>query len=806
MMQKKQIFSILIMCLCMICMFSCSNDTDEIGHHVDSAINSVGFPTTEALPTYTEYVYNFKKITDENGSGMTLYSHSVIGDELWMLFFGDGKMVFEVYDTTGTRVRTVPLPDTILTNYVIPYDAETFLYAEILDMYKMQFVLCTHDGEIVGTPKEARNFDYGRGVVMTTPQLRRVGDGICYFYEYDMYVFPDGDMTKEPIAVDLPCLVRTVDVLPDGTWLLNGFLMSINDNLYYVLDPQTGTCTEYRYHETIDHPTKLFSSARTAYYQDGVFWGICTDGLYTYQDGTCEIKIDWVQSNLDQRAIEILYVLSDTCFVVEYNNVMSGLSEVCILMQAEEVRTKPREIISLASIGLNIQYRQLINAAVIQFNRENADYKLLYHDYNATEYEALHSADHMIFGTEEDKEAAQRQFEEDLLSGVIYDCYMFPEQSKNRDLLADKGLLADLSPHIEEDQLMGCVETAYQTEYGITALPFFMKLSTLITDQSVLSSRNKLTYDVLYDIAANVNDGETLFSQDVYQNLKTTGQYEFIDMFEERCSFDSQDGIAWLSFLQQMTNGAYIDESVSALYMYKFDDYDYITGQEFAVPSLHALEQVMGWNRLKFTEFQFDSIDAIGAALWCYSEGSINYCGYPSEHDTVVLLSSDAVFSMSSMSSNPNGTAAFLQYLLSTPIQTCHAVKNFGLPVTRAALQKEFPIGYLYCSLREPSSAIADESWYAYHPDVFRLSLIARKKKMDDYEIERNNVFDFISVTEEDRDLFMRFLDRAVVRTAADDTLRSIIDEEMSYVESGVRSPAEAGKILQSRVGIYLAE
>ena len=77
---------------------------------------------------------------------------------------------------------------------------------------------------------------------------------------------------------------------------------------------------------------------------------------------------------------------------------------------------------------------------------------------------------------------------------------------------------------------------------------------------------------------------------------------------------------------------------------------------------------------------------------------------------------------------------------------------------------------------------------------------------MDDYDIERNNVFDFISVTEEDRDLFMRFLDRAVVRTAADDTLRSIIDEEMSYVESGVRSPAEAGKILQSRVGIYLAE
>ena len=77
---------------------------------------------------------------------------------------------------------------------------------------------------------------------------------------------------------------------------------------------------------------------------------------------------------------------------------------------------------------------------------------------------------------------------------------------------------------------------------------------------------------------------------------------------------------------------------------------------------------------------------------------------------------------------------------------------------------------------------------------------------MDELNLDGNNVFDVIKLTDEDRDLFIRFLDRAVVRTAADDTLRSIIDEEMSYVESGVRSPAEAGKILQSRVGIYLAE
>ena len=77
---------------------------------------------------------------------------------------------------------------------------------------------------------------------------------------------------------------------------------------------------------------------------------------------------------------------------------------------------------------------------------------------------------------------------------------------------------------------------------------------------------------------------------------------------------------------------------------------------------------------------------------------------------------------------------------------------------------------------------------------------------MDEYNQQANGVFDVIRVTDDDRDLFIRFLDRAVVRTAADATLQSILDEELSYVESGIRSPAEAAAILQSRVSIYLAE
>jgi hypothetical protein len=98
------------------------------------------------------------------------------------------------------------------------------------------------------------------------------------------------------------------------------------------------------------------------------------------------------------------------------------------------------------------------------------------------------------------------------------------------------------------------------------------------------------------------------------------------------------------------------------------------------------------------------------------------------------------------------------------------------------------------------------DPWFQQNPDAFYLLCILRDEKMDDLNIDANGVFDIVQFTDEDRDLFLRFLDRAVMRTASDAKLQEILDEELSYVESGIRSPAEAAAILQSRVGIYLAE
>ncbi len=393
------------------------------------------------------------------------------------------------------------------------------------------------------------------------------------------------------------------------------------------------------------------------------------------------------------------------------------------------------------------------------------------------------------------------------MSGITYDAYIFPEASKNRALLAEKGLLSDLVPYLEEEQLFKSVTTAYTTNDGLIALPFFIRMSTLITTQHTLPSTTRLTYDVMRGIAAELDAGETLFVSDVYENLKTTGQYNFLDAANGTCTFDSPEFETFLDFLIDVKAGVYTDTSLEMIHDYNCDadGYEYeLQDHEFVLMSLDALAY-MKQNRVKFTEFSFTSVHSLSAMLLNFAGTQINYCGYPSDEGTTVVLSSDALYSIATTAASPDGAAVFLQYLLSDEIQTSKKVSFFGLPVTRSAMEAVFPLGRIYYYPGVGGKRRVLEEWLANYPEAVQLGYLYNLENPDAYD-DYLGVFTSVMTTEDDRDRFFRFLDRATVKTAADTTLAAIIDEEISFAEGGARSAAETGKILQSRVSIYLNE
>ena len=63
-----------------------------------------------------------------------------------------------------------------------------------------------------------------------------------------------------------------------------------------------------------------------------------------------------------------------------------------------------------------------------------------------------------------------------------------------------------------------------------------------------------------------------------------------------------------------------------------------------------------------------------------------------------------------------------------------------------------------------------------------------------------------VKLEDADINAFMHFLDNCHMSAGSDETVEAIVTEELSYWENGVKPLEEVTKIIQSRVGIYLAE
>ena len=818
-MKKTTIIILIEAAFLWICMISCKGSTQAPLEESQSlqwysaAQKSADVPYEEIIET--EYIYKIVKLTDEKDRNIYVLNSFLCGDE-WIAhrytpYTKDGINTTrrQSYDLQGNLKEIQSYPDILngAKSFAILPNGETAVIGAAEDSSsRLAFSLYDETENLLA---QSAPFSVSEGG--TYRGLYALGETIVYTNGSEMFLWQYPENT-EPQHMILPCEAEWVKLLADGRFLIRdaSFLTRAED-LYYVYDPHSSTVAKYSYSDTVQSPSELFADVLDTEYFNGKFYGLCQDGLYVWreEESTAELLVQWDASNVDGTAVKLCAVLSRDCYYILYADAMNRSRNSCFLVRTEEQRTKPREVVSFAAAGLDDVHRELLSSAVLQYNRDHADYKIRLTDYETLVYQTEpFFTDALQYETDEEWEAAwhaaaQARLEADLLSGVVYDGYFLPEKSSVRTMLSDKRLLSDLTPYIKEGQLLGCVETAYTTQNGMTALPFFMRLSTLVTSQFVLPTTTRLTRDVLYDMAEHLGDGEALFDTDVYEALKTVGQYDFINENAKSCTFDSPEFTEYLDFLFRVKAGAYTDETTQIIREYQYQTQT--KSQEFVLTSLNALTKI-GQNRAKFTEFQLYSQDALAAMLLRFKGQNINYCGYPSDSGTTVILSSDTMFSLSHTARCPLGAVAFMQYLLSDEIQTCRMMREYGLPAARSAMEKTFPVGYIYYKNGTRAHITVDGEWYAYHPEAVTLGYMYQKDWISQEEQETEGIFTSVFVQKEDCDLFIRFLDRATVKTSSDAALAEILDEELSYAESGARSAAQTGEVLQSRVFIYLNE
>ena len=150
-------------------------------------------------------------------------------------------------------------------------------------------------------------------------------------------------------------------------------------------------------------------------------------------------------------------------------------------------------------------------------------------------------------------------------------------------------------------------------------------------------------------------------------------------------------------------------------------------------------------------------------------------------------------------SANLGGCKAFLDFILSDDMQTSQLLAEHMLPVTRSAMERLIDENrYFYYSKNFGTVAGMD-------PNVITLILepMMANRFLDESKASSYTV---VEITDEDKANMMSFFDNCISYAHPDETIRDILNEELSVYRAGVRTLEETTKIIDSRVWIYLNE
>ena len=215
-------------------------------------------------------------------------------------------------------------------------------------------------------------------------------------------------------------------------------------------------------------------------------------------------------------------------------------------------------------------------------------------------------------------------------------------------------------------------------------------------------------------------------------------------------------------------------------------------GMEIAGDPITAFNE----GKLKFLMYDLHDAEDLDNYYYITEKIAVPYrlCGYPSSDGGSVCITPRFLVSMMRNAQNPDGAAAYLEMMLSDRIQASAAMADNALPVTVSAMQKLMPDGYYYYNQCQD-----------IHKRYVGVNCLAHTEESSDIYI-RVFARDERYVSQEERNRFLTFLTETDMRGIADETLEAIIEEELSYAASGVRSAAEAAAIIQSRTFIYINE
>ena len=524
------------------------------------------------------------------------------------------------------------------------------------------------------------------------------------------------------------------------------------------------------------------------------------EGLYLYQNDLPTKVLDWNEANIRIWDYRMWPVDENTFYFLKSKMVGGKPMHSLKCVSTERVPWEdPRAVIRLTSFDIQTDW---LTNAIFHFNQSNENYRIDLHYVN------------IVDRSFEDINA---DLAEIMLYGEHPDLLLFtPSAFMPLDIYYEKGIFVDLMPYFGDD-LLTCAAEGMTWNGALYTLPTTMELQTFVCADTVTDSY--LTWEKFHSVMDGITVPDSILTTEprVINYIYNNGIMDFCDVGRAESYYDTDVFRDMLTYHQKLEDMIY--EDVGTITRAVDQSYGYTRA---------SLPAYLKEGNIKFLNVPIAKLNDILAPRLIYGDTDFTWCGYPSRDGGGAYLNySRNMFSVFADSDVTNGCIEFLTYLLSEE-QQCQPTLPY-LPVTESGLRTLISNNRwwyyeesVYEKYSDPNASLVEAPFYGALSALKYIPLRADGSSADriedygkpsddiDYEEEwmrpTEVVYIPVELTDDYADAFIDFLNNCHMKANVDNTLKSIITEEISFWEGSARTLEETTGIIDSRVWIYLNE
>lgn len=787
---KHFVLIIFVLCLLLPGLFGCDADKPVYTKHLPAKTEDIAWEdrmTEDAITVSSVLSYSREEIDRPGGVHILMMQKYTYAAEDGLYIpvkrETDGRYTYHTtiyhYDTDGklTREIEVPCETECAELFRVLSDGRILLLQtkNIYDFSRASLLMIDGDGTVLFASPE---FSFSESVQLQIDSNthgmyvteREDGTMRILVNAIDRVYYFDETLTLLS-EVRLPAECKGITPLDDDVYMIGSEMPSVCK-----VDLKNGTA------EQTDVPVlpemKYFSTFHCG--GDGQLYCAYKDSVYLCQkDDTggdsMHQLLNWYQGACDGQGF--YWIVNETCMFYVPTSGLTGSTVVYVLKLGNTPDLQNRRVLTLVSLaGYEVEEWHL--DVVSLFNERNEDYYILYIDMSN------------VVGNER----PLNRFDEYLLDGNKPDMVLFAHSYRP---YIKKNLLLDLSADYG-DRLLGAARNAYTEGSGaMYVLPLHMRVSTYACKSSLLDG--PLTWEDMYALgdelkASDPGDHMALTTVDFEINNAYNLMRSYVDYETMTSSFHCDDFHRKVRFKEEMMQ--YVIENYGS-----FTNSDWLTGGRYGIAGNTEIITAMQDGRVKLLDFPFRTLTGYASLKLFFGDTPFSLCGYPSDDDSryVMEMTSLGLLSVFADSANLGGCKAFLDFVLSDDMQASEMLARHMLPVTRSAMER-----------------LIDENRYYYYakkfgtvggmdPNAMTLLLEPLMTKST-YDESIASCYTVVEITDEDKAQIMSFFDNSISYAHPDETIRDILNEELSVYRAGVRTLEETTKIIDSRVWIYLNE